>query len=224
MIGSTSLCNLMDHNIECMKKRVERYRSEKNNICEAIEDFRQIEKLGQGLTLADSLEDVDIGNGAVPRSTFVNKNLNADYKAKLIELLKEYVYYFVWSFSEMPGLSHELVEYWLLIKDGFRSYKQPARRFNPDVYDHVKEEANRLLEANFIRPCRYVDWISNIVLIEKKGTGKIHICIGFHNLNRSTPRDEYPMPIADMLVNDSSSHKVISFLDGNARYNQIFMA
>jgi hypothetical protein len=82
---------------------------------------------------------------------------------------------------------------------------------------------NRLREANFIRPCRYADWISNIVLVEKKGTGKIHVCNDFCNLNRATPKDEYPMPIADMLVNDSSSHKVISFLDGNAGYNQIFM-
>jgi hypothetical protein len=91
MIGSTSLCNLMDHNIELLKKRVEQYRSEKNNMCEAIEDFSEIENLGQGFTLADPLEEVDIGNGAVPRLTFVSKNLNANDKAKLIELLKEYV-------------------------------------------------------------------------------------------------------------------------------------
>jgi hypothetical protein len=60
--------------------------------------------------------------------------------------------------------------------------------------------------------------------VEKIGTGKIHVCIDFRNLNRATTKDEYPMPIADMLVNDSSGHKVISFLDGNAGYNQIFMA
>jgi hypothetical protein len=36
--------------------------------------------------------------------------------------------------------------------------------------------------------------------------------------------DEYPMPIADMLINDASGHKVLNFLDGNAGYNQIFMA
>jgi hypothetical protein len=53
---------------------------------------------------------------------------------------------------------------------------------------------------------------------------QIHICIDFCNLNRATPKDEYPRAIADMLVNDSSGHKVISFLDGNAGYNQIFMA
>jgi hypothetical protein len=70
----------------------------------------------------------------------------------------------------MSGLSRELVEHRLPIKDGFRPYKQPARRFNLDIYDHVKEEVNRLLEANFIRPCRYADWISNSVQVEKKGT------------------------------------------------------
>jgi hypothetical protein len=73
--------------------------------------------------LSDHLEEIDIGNGAVPRPTFVHKNLNADYKAKLIELLREFVDCFPWSYSEMPGLSLELVEHRIPIKDGFRPYK-----------------------------------------------------------------------------------------------------
>jgi hypothetical protein len=88
----------MDRNIEWLKQHVEQYQSEKSDVCEAIEGFSEIEKVGQGCTLADSLEEVDIGNGTVPRATFVNKNLNADYKAKLIELLREYVDCFAWSF------------------------------------------------------------------------------------------------------------------------------
>jgi hypothetical protein len=56
------------------------------------------------------------------------------------------------------------------------------------------------------------------VLVEKKGSGKIRICIDFRNLNRATPKDEYPMPIDDMLINDASEHKVLTFLDGNAGY------
>jgi hypothetical protein len=44
--------------------------------------------------LADPLEEVDIGDGAIPRLTFVNKNLDANYKAKLMEILKDYVDYF----------------------------------------------------------------------------------------------------------------------------------
>jgi hypothetical protein len=124
----------------------------------------------------------------------------------------------------MPGLSRELVEHQLPIKSGFRHYKQPARRFNLIIHDHVKKEVERLLDAKFIRPCRYMEWVSNIVLVEKKNTDKIRVCIDFHNLNKATPKDEYPMPIANMLINNASRHRVISFLDGNAGYNQIFMA
>jgi hypothetical protein len=54
--------------------------------------------------------------------------------------------------------------------------------------------------------------ISNIVLVEKKGYAKIRVYIDFRNLNRATPTDEYPMLIADMLINDASRHKVLSFL------------
>jgi short-subunit dehydrogenase involved in D-alanine esterification of teichoic acids len=42
-------------------------------------------------------------------------------------------------------------------------------------------------------------------------------------LNKATPKDEYPMPVVDMLINNASGNRVFSFLDGNARYNQIFM-
>jgi hypothetical protein len=60
--------------------------------------------------------------------------------------------------------------------------------------------------------------------MEKKNTSKIRVCRDFRNLNKTTLKDEYPMPIADMLINNASGHQVISFLDGNASYNLIFMA
>jgi hypothetical protein len=63
-----------------------------------------------------------------------------------------------------------------------------------------------------------------MVTVEKKNTGKIWVCIYYCNLNKETPKDEYPMPIADMLINNASGHRVISFLDGNVDYNQNFMA
>jgi hypothetical protein len=88
----------------------------------------------------------------------------------------------------------------------------------------VKEEINRLLDAKFIRPCRYADWISNIVPVEKKGTKKLCVCIDFRDLNKADPKDEYHMPIDDFLVNSAFEHRILSFLDSNAGYNQIFMA
>ena len=66
----------------------------------------------------------------------------------------------------MAGLSRDLVDHHLPIKGGFKPYKQPARHFNPSIYDRIKEEINRLLDDDFIRSCRYVDWISNIVPVE----------------------------------------------------------
>jgi hypothetical protein len=55
-----------------------------------IEEFRDLDKLGQGFTLADPLEEIDIGDDKTPRPTFVNKTLEADPRDKMISLLKEY--------------------------------------------------------------------------------------------------------------------------------------
>jgi hypothetical protein len=52
----------------------------------------------------------------------------------------------------------------------------------------------------------------------------MRVCIDFRDLNRATPMDEYPMLVADLLVDAAVGHKVISFMDGNAGYNKIFMA
>jgi hypothetical protein len=130
---------------------------------------------------------------------------------------------FAWDYTEMPGLSRELIKHRLPNKAGFILYKQGARNFKPEIINRVKEEVDRLLQAGFIQPCRYADWVSNIVPVEKKNTGKIQICVDFRNLNRATPKDKYPMPGADLLIDSASGNKVISFLDGNAGYNQIFM-
>jgi len=62
-----------------------------------------------------------------------------------------------------------------------------------------------------------------VVTVYKKN-GKLRVCIDFRDLNEATPMDGYPMPVADTLVGAAAGHKVISFMDGNAGYNQIFMA
>ena len=187
-----------------------------------IEEFRDLDKLGQGFTSADPLEEIDIGDGKTPRPTFVNKTLETDSRNEMIGLLKEYSDCFAWNYTEMPGLSREIIEHRLSIKSGFRPFKQKARTFRPDLLPRIKDEIHRLLEANFIRPCRYAEWVSNIVPVEKE-SGKLRVCTDFRNLNRATPKDEYPMPIADTLINNASGNRIISFLDGNAGYNQIFM-
>jgi hypothetical protein len=60
--------------------------------------------------------------------------------------------------------------------------------------------------------------------MEKKGSNKLRVCIDFRNLKRATPKDVYPMPVTDILINNASRNRIISFLDGNVEYNKIFMA
>jgi hypothetical protein len=80
-----------------------------------------------------------------------------------------------------------------------------------------------MLEAGFIRPCSYAKWISSIVLVQKKD-GWWRVCVDFRNLKRATPKDEYPMPVVETLINAAAGNKILSFMVGNAGYNQISMA
>jgi hypothetical protein len=120
----------------------------------------------------------------------------------------------------MPGLDRSIVEHRLPIKPGFRP---PEKIYKDEVLADVNKEVERLIEANFIRPCRYAEWISNIVPVYKKN-GKMRVCIDFRDLNRATPMDGYLMSVADLLVDATAGHKVTSFMDGNAGYNHFFMA
>jgi hypothetical protein len=186
-------------------------------------EFDEEGKLGHEFMSADELEEVDIGTGDRPRPTIVSAKLDPEFKKELVELLRAYRDCFAWEYYEMLGLSRSIVEHRFPIKPGYRPYKQAPRRFKPELHADIKAEITRLYEAKFIQPCRYVEWISNIVPIFKKN-GKLRVCVDFRNLNKATPMDGYLMPIADMLVDAALGHKVISLMEGNAGYNQILMA
>jgi hypothetical protein len=92
-------------------------------MCEAIEDFDEVEKLGLGISSVDPIEEIDIWYGITPRPTFINKNMSLEHKNAIIKFLRDYVDCFIWNYREMPGLSRELVEHQFPIKSDFRSYK-----------------------------------------------------------------------------------------------------
>ena len=94
---------------------------------------------------------------------------------------------------------------------------------SPEVVQKVKEEIVTLLKVGFIRIARYVEWLSNIVLVVKKN-GQLRVCIDFRNLNLETPKDEFLMPIVDLLVGSLARHMILSMIDGYSGYNQICIA
>jgi hypothetical protein len=87
-----------------------------------------------------------------------------------------------------------------------------------EVLVEVKKEIEKMLEAGFIRPCRYAEWISSILPIQKND-GRWWVRVDFRDLNRATPKDEYPMPIAETLINVAAGNKILSFTDDNTGYN-----
>jgi hypothetical protein len=86
----------------------------------------------------------------------------------MIALLKEYSDCFAWDYMEMAGLDRSIVENQLPLKKGFRPFQQRAHQMRTEVLEEVKREIEKMLEAGFIRPCRYAEWISSIVPIQKK--------------------------------------------------------
>ena len=81
----------------------------------------------------------------------------------------------------------------------------------------------RLLTAGFIQEVYYSDWLANIVLV-KKTNGKWRMCVDFTDLNRACPKDSFPLPRIDQLVDSIAGHKLLTFMDAFSRYNQIKMA
>jgi hypothetical protein len=84
----------MQKNVEWLRHHTEQYQSTTNDMCEAIENFDEVEKLGQGFSLADPLEEIDILDGITLRLRFVNKNMSLEHKDAIIKLLRDYVDYF----------------------------------------------------------------------------------------------------------------------------------
>jgi hypothetical protein len=174
-------------------------------------------KLGYGFTSADELEEVDIGPRDKPRPTFISRKLSPELQEPMIVLLKEYADCFAWDYTEMPGLDRSIVEHRLPLKLGFQPFQQRARQMKAEVLEEVKKEVEKMIEAGFIRTCRYAEWISSIVPIQKKD-GRWRVCVDFRDLKRATPKDEYLMPVVETLINAAAGHKMLSFMDGNAGY------
>ncbi|XP_015166801.1 uncharacterized protein [Solanum tuberosum] len=87
----------------------------------------------------------------------------------------------------------------------------------------IEAEVNKLIEAGFIREVKYPLWISIIVPVKNKN-GQIRVCVNFRDLNKTCPKDDFPLPIIELMVDATTGHEVRSFLDGSSGYNQIKMS
>ena len=118
----------------------------------------------------------------------------------------------------MPGLDPNLVAHALNVEPEAKPVVQPMRTFHLDVEAQIIQEIQKLLTAGFIKPIMHPRWLSNIVPVKKKN-GQIRCCVDFRNLNKACPKDEFPLPNMDMLIDSVAGHAMFSFMDGFSGYN-----
>ena len=82
----------------------------------------------------------------------------------------------------------------------------------------MKEEIQKQLSVGFISVVQYPEWLANVVLVPKKD-GKVRVCADFRNLNKASPKDDFPLPHIDILVDSTARHAMLSFMDGLFGYN-----
>ena len=86
----------------------------------------------------------------------------------------------------------------------------------------VKEEVMKQLSMGFIRVIDYHSWLTKIVLV-RKANGKVWICVDYRDLNWACPKDDFPLPNFNLILDNTANHALKSFIDGFAYYNQIKM-
>ncbi|KAL0294804.1 UNVERIFIED_CONTAM: Transposon Ty3-G Gag-Pol polyprotein [Sesamum radiatum] len=123
----------------------------------------------------------------------------------------------------MQGVSPEIMVHKLNVHPEARPVKQKKRAFGVDRNRIIKEEVEKLLKINYIRPVQYPEWLANVVLVPKNN-GKWRMCIDFTDLNRACPKDSFPLPRIDAMIDSTSGCELMSFLDAFQGYNQIRLA
>ena len=100
--------------------------------------------------------------------------------------------------------------------------KQRLHRINDERCRAIGEEITKLLAVGFIREVFHSDWLTNPVLVKKK-TGKWRMCVDYTGLNKACPKDHFPLPRMDQIIDSTLGCEILSFLDANSGYHRIAM-
>ena len=143
----------------------------------------------------------------------INPNLSTAETNRVIKLLQENQQAFAWDYVDMKGIYPTMCKHHIYIKDNCWPLLQPQRRMNPAMKEIVKTKLQKLLNVGFIYPISDNQWVSPLVVVPNKN-GKWRICVDYRELNKATQKDHFPLPFIDQVLDNLSSKKYFSFLDG----------
>ena len=191
---------------------------------EEEKDEEVMAEKNEQVVIEEELEEVDLGFGSQePRPISISANLTEKEKSELVLPLKEFKDVFAWDYSGMPGLDPGLITCTLNVDLQAKLVAHPVRIFHTEKEGQIVKEVQKLLAAGFNKPIQHPCWLSNIVSVKKKN-GQIRCCVDFRNLNKACPKDKFPLPNMDLLIDSAVRSAMFSFMDGFSGYNQIRMA
>ena len=130
---------------------------------------------------------------------------------------------FTCSYEDMLGINLKITQHHIDTHAHMVPVKQELRHMRTEWLLRIKEEVTKQLKVGFIKLVHQDEWIANVVLVPNKD-GKVIMCVDFRDLNKACPKDDFPLPHIDVLVDNIASSALISFMDGFSGYNQIKMA
>jgi hypothetical protein len=152
----------------------------------------------------------------------LGSHLSEEQEKTLLRFLFNNKDVFAWSANDLCGVNRDVIEHSLNMDPSFRPRKQRLRKMSEDKDEGAWNEVKRLLSAGVIREVKYPEWLANTVMV-KKVNGKWRMCIDFTDLNKACPKDKFPLPRIDSLVDATSSSELMSLLDYYSGYHQIWM-
>ena len=119
----------------------------------------------------------------------------------------------MWSYEDMLGIDTDIVQHCIPIDPAMKPIKQKLRRMKPEWTLKIKEEVEKQYNAGFFTVVNYPEWLANVVLVPKKD-GKVRMCVDFRDLNKASPKNDFPLSHIDIMVDNTVGHVFLSFMDG----------
>ena len=148
--------------------------------------------------------------------------MEGETQDQIVKVIEGHLDAFAWSASDMPEIEPDFLCHRLAMDPHVRPMRQRRRKFNEERRQTIRDKTQKLFAAGHIREVQYPEWLANVVLV-KKSNGKWRMCVDFTDLNKACPKDSYPLPSIDALVDSAAGCKLLSFLDAFSGYNQIKM-
>ena len=169
----------------------------------------------------EEVKEVQVG-GEPCQKVSIGTTLSREMEEELTCTLRKNLDVFAWSAKDMPGIDPNFICHRLAIDPMARVVQQRKRKMSAEKQKAVQEETHKLVKAEFIKEVKYPTWLANVVMV-KKPSGKWRMCTDYTDLNKVCPKDSYPLPSIDQLVDNASGYDLLSFMDAYSGYNQIRM-